>query len=393
MSAGASKSRVFVTGLRGIPDVMGGVETHCHEIYTRITDRNPSLSLTILARSNYVGKKAYVYRDICVVPQPTISSVYFEAIASTFLSVVYAWRHKADILHIHALGPALLTPLARVLGMQVVVTHHGEDFAREKWGPISRFMLRLGERFALTFAHRVIAVSPSIASRLKLEYKQGCNKVEYIPNGAPDFRNHLGSPERVVNSLGLERNGFFLGVGRLVPEKEFHTLIDAFIKARQELPGMKLVIAGDTDFPSSYADHLRNRSDDTIIFLGKQKSPILAALYHCSRCFILPSSHEALAIVALEAVACGATIIASDIPANRNFALPNECYFPLGDADQLASLLKNVPVFPSQAQTAMLKAFNWDHSASQTLQVYMEIAVQTEAAESAISSAENSQFI
>ena len=393
MSAGASETRVYVAGLRGIPHVMGGVETHCQEIYTRIADRNPSLTINILARSNHVGRDSYVYRNIPVISLPTISSVYFEAIASTFLSLVYAWRHKADILHIHAIGPALLAPLAKILGMQVVVTHHGEDYAREKWGPISRFMLRLGERSALIFADRVIAVSPSIASRLKLEYKKASRRVEYIPNGAPDFRAHLGSPERVVNSLGLETNGFFLGVGRLVPEKEFHTLIDAFIKARQDLPDVKLVIAGDTDFPSAYAERLRNRADDTIIFLGKQQSSILAALYYCSRCFILPSSHEALAIVALEAVACGASVIASDITANRNFSLPNECYFQLGDADQLASLLKDVPILPSEAKTEILKAFSWDRSASQTLQIYMEIAAQTKLAESQIQSTENSQLI
>ena len=46
-------------------------------------------------------------------------------------------------MHIHAIGPALLTPMARLLGMKVVFTHHGPDYDRNKWGTAAKTILKL----------------------------------------------------------------------------------------------------------------------------------------------------------------------------------------------------------------------------------------------------------
>ena len=53
------------------------------------------------------------------------ASKNLEAIVHTFLAVLKARQYHADILHIHAIGPGLMVPLARLLGLKVVVTHHG----------------------------------------------------------------------------------------------------------------------------------------------------------------------------------------------------------------------------------------------------------------------------
>lgn len=54
--------------------------------------------------------------------------------------------HSPDIVHIHAIGPSILTPLDRLMGFKVVVTNHGPDYDRQKWGKVAKFMLRLGEK-------------------------------------------------------------------------------------------------------------------------------------------------------------------------------------------------------------------------------------------------------
>ena len=54
-----------------------------------------------------------------------------------------AWT-RPDILHIHSVGPALFTPLARAFGLRVVVTHHLANYENKKWGPAARLVLRLG---------------------------------------------------------------------------------------------------------------------------------------------------------------------------------------------------------------------------------------------------------
>jgi hypothetical protein len=66
------------------------------------------------------------------------------------------------VLHIQAIGPALMAPLARLLGLHVVVTHHGPDYEREKWGRLARMALRAGEAWGMRFSDGRIVISQTI---------------------------------------------------------------------------------------------------------------------------------------------------------------------------------------------------------------------------------------
>jgi glycosyltransferase involved in cell wall biosynthesis len=198
------------------------------------------------------------------------------------------------------------------------------------------------------------------------------DKVAYIPNGAPLFDVPEDVSLATVRGLGLEPGKYVLGVGRLVPEKGFDCLIDAFRKSA--LSDCKLAIVGGSDHDSAYAEKLQEKADSSVLLLGKRPRRTLASLYlHC-RCFVLPSSHEALAIVALEAAACGAPTIMSDITANRNFGLPDSHYFPLDDSDALARLLCDLPHNFASENKRLVKTFSWDDSARLTERLYASLA-------------------
>ena len=119
---------IVVTGTRGIPNVMGGVETHCEHLYPLIVQHGYKVSLT--RRKNYVndGLKEWNGIELIDLYAPKIKA--FEAIVHTFFAIVKAKMIGADLVHIHAIGPALLTPFARLLGMKVVFTSHGSDYER-----------------------------------------------------------------------------------------------------------------------------------------------------------------------------------------------------------------------------------------------------------------------
>lgn len=343
---------------------MGGVESHCEEIYPRILRLNADLDITVIGRRAYAGVDSYSFQGIKVVPLWTLTSMHFEAITSTLLSILYARLKGATVLHIHAIGPAVAAPIARLLGMRVLMTHHGEDFNREKWGRLAKMVLRLGERTAVVWAHHVIAVSPTIEARLKGMFPHLAEKISFVPNGAPIFDLSEQDSLETVRNLSLEPGKYILGVGRLVPEKGFDCLIAAFKKSG--IKDCKLVIAGSSDHDTAYARELLGKASDRIVFLGKRQRPILAALYRHCRCFVLPSSHEALAIVALEAASCGAPILMSDISANRNFGLPETSYFKLNDANALAKLLQTAPAASHEHNKRIIGLFSWDQSAIQT---------------------------
>lgn len=361
--------KIHVTGLRGIPGVMGGVESHCEELLPRVKARNSELDITVLCRAPYVGEGSRTYRGLSLEALPSPRSKSLEAIVATFIAILYAWFHGAHIIHIHAIGPSLLTPLARILGMKVIVTHHGADYERAKWGMFARFVLRLGERSALIWAHRVIAVSPSLAQELEQLFPSQAHKVAYIPNGAPRMPASEADPEATIKALGLDPGNYILGVGRLVPEKGFDDLIDAFLSSHQP-EGRRLVIVGGADHETDYVRSLRAKACDRVIFLGFQPRTVIKCLYENCALFAMPSYHEGLPIAALEAASCTAPMILSDIPANVDLGLSAERYFPVGDTARLARLLESShPAIVAEAEMVR-RRFDWDRSADSTAKLY-----------------------
>lgn len=123
--------KVAVVGTRGFPNVQGGIETHCRELYPRLTAMGADV--TVIRRKPYINDSNRIaefegvrFKDIYA-PR----NKYLETIVHTFFAIIYVRSLKPDILHIHAMGPSLLVPLGRLLGMKIVMTHHGADYNRD----------------------------------------------------------------------------------------------------------------------------------------------------------------------------------------------------------------------------------------------------------------------
>lgn len=325
--------KIVVTGTRGIPNIMGGVETHCEELFPRIARKG--FEVTVIRRKSYVRDTLSSYKGITLSDIETPRKKSLEAIVHTFRAIVRAKRLKANIVHIHAVGPALLTPLARLLGMKVVFTHHGPDYDRDKWGMAAKTALRLGEAAGTLFANEVIVISHVIDDMLIRKY--GRKDCHVIYNGVPspdvtDYPEYFGE-------LGIEQGKYIFAMCRFVPEKNLHHLIEAF--SRTEHRECKLVIAGDSDFEDDYSASLKKYArEQGVVLPGFIKGRKLHALLSHARCFVLPSSHEGLPIALLEAMSYRLPVIVSDIPANLEVGLGQEFYFPLGDRRALARKLQ-----------------------------------------------------
>lgn len=175
--------KIAVVGSRGYPGVIGGVETHCQELYTRMKRLKPEYEIYVLGRSKYLGKKEYEVDDVKMIPLWSADGKHFEAISHTFIAILHArFKIKADVVHVHAIGPGLLVPLARLLGLKVVLTHHGEDYVRSKWNLASKLVLKAGEFCAVSFSNEVIVVGDSLSKKLQKRFG-GSDKIRFIPNG------------------------------------------------------------------------------------------------------------------------------------------------------------------------------------------------------------------
>ena len=360
-----ARPRVCVLGMRGIPGVMGGVESHCEELLPRLAERAPQLEIVALGRAPYIGTDKRNLRGVQIVPLPSPKRQSIETLVSSFLGVLYARRIGAKAVHIHALASGLMAPLAKLLGMKVILTIHGADYQRAKWGRVARTLLRLGERFGVNGANAVICVAPSLTKRLQEAYPKRAQRIVFVPNGAPPLRAE-GDESEVLSRFGLKPGGFLLAVGRLEPGKGFELLIEAFRKSECS---QKLVIVGGAHHEADYAAQLMRAADNRTIFAGTQPREVLAHLYRNTALFVLPSLHEGLPICALEAGSVGCPLLLSDIPGNRDLGLPDTHYFKSEDAESLTAAL-NVSNERYSVTPAMFSTFDWERISATTLAIY-----------------------
>jgi glycosyltransferase involved in cell wall biosynthesis len=375
----SSRLNVCVIGLRGVPGVLGGVESHCEQLLPRLQALSPDYQISVVGRHPYLPAEQFDYKGVTVVPLPAMRSKYFEAISNTALAVLYArFSRHARLLHIHNIGPALFGPMARLLGMKLIVTYHSRNYEHAKWNRIARTILRLGERCTVAAAHKVIVISRSMTDDLKRRYPRAAAKFVFVPNGATEFPEPAdGDEERaLLDRFGLERGRYILAVGRLVPEKSFHTLIEAFKPAYVDFKqgaDCKLAIAGKADHEDAYSRAVLAEADDRVCFTGFQGQRELGILYRNASLFVLPSTHEGLPLAALEAASLGVPVLLSDIQPNLDIDLPAECYFPVGDVEALRRKILQPHETYRIDHEGIARRFDWSLVARQTKDIYADV--------------------
>jgi glycosyltransferase involved in cell wall biosynthesis len=363
---------VMMLGLRGFPGVQGGVEAHAERLCPVLTKLG--CRVEVIVRSTYMQRlRDGHWQGVRYLRLWSPKSGALETIVHSFLGVLVASWHRPDVLHIQAIGPALMAPLARMLGLRVVVTHHGPDYDREKWGRLARWALRAGEVFGMRFAHKRIVISRAVRNLVRDRYDLETN---LIPNGAdlPELPNTTGTLER----FGLTPHRYVLIVSRLVPEKRHKDLIAAFASAK--LNGWKLAVVGAFDHRDAYGLAVSRFVDatDGAIMTGFQTGLPLSELYAHAGMFVLPSSHEGLPIALIEALSYGLPVIASDIPAHLEIGLDQRHYFRSGDVLSLANRMEYFAQIPwpkdlqERTRRWVTDLYNWRSAAEQTLRTYCE---------------------
>lgn len=355
--------KICAIGLRGIPDVMGGIESHCQQLYPKMVKQGAKV--TVLARSPYVKEKRFNFEGVEVISVWALRHKLLETFLHTFIAIIYARLFvRPDIVHLHAVGPAIFTPLARLLGMKVMVTHHGADYDRQKWSPFAKKVLRFGEKMGIMYGNAILVVGRTLTERLKLRFPEDSDKIQYVPNGMlPKFAEDVCDSYLPID-LGLQPGNYVLAVGRLVPEKGFHDLVQAYKNSKVSEP---LVIVGDADHIDEYASTLLTSRSEKVIFAGRRSGSELHALFKYAQVFVLPSYHEGLPIVALEAISAGTPVLLSDIPPNKDIEAKSDSYFPVGDTDKLSNKLNNLTSLDLNLnQQSFLSRFDWGNIAETT---------------------------
>lgn len=369
--------RIAVIGTKGLPARQGGIEHHCQELYSRVVKQGHSVD--IFARASYIdlasSKKPYYSNGVRVIPLPCPGWRGADAIVCSVLGAIAACIFRYDIVHFHAIGPALFSWLPKLLSpAKVVVTCHGLDWSRTKWGRLSTKLLRLGEGIAVRASDELIVVSEHLGAYFWGKYGKDTT---YIPN-APATYAEPDSGFAFGRSLGLQKGNYILFVGRLVPEKRPELLIQAFQSLKPL--GWQLVLVGSSSDTNRFTLQLTEltHDDPDIIFTGQLVGVQLAEVVRGAGLFVLPSDVEGLPLVILEAMHQGVPVIASNIPIHRALIGKDRgVLFETGDVESCIDALEwsinrpqRMQLFAQNARKFVRANFDWEDITSATLRLF-----------------------
>jgi glycosyltransferase involved in cell wall biosynthesis len=372
--------KIAVIGTKGLPAKQGGIEHYCAEVYPRMVAQGHSVDL--FARSSYTDFSwfdRYDFQGVRVITLPGLNLKGLDAFVSSALGAIAASGKHYDIIHFHALGPALFSGLPRIVSSsRVVVTCQGLDWQRAKWGNISSRLIKMGEKAAVRFAHGMIVVSKDLQSYFLQTYGR---ETVYIPNAPASYAE--SDPDfSYGTSLGLSQGRYILYLGRLVPEKRGDLLIEAFQSLKPA--GWKLVFAGGNSDTTSFASKLLDMAAGSpdVVFAGELRGSRLAEIVRGAGLFVQPSDLEGLPLSMLEGMREGIPVLASDIPPHQQLIGDERgILFKTGDVESCLHLLdwavhhpQELEVMAKKAQKYVEDNYNWDHITSENLKLYTEIS-------------------
>lgn len=377
MSNIKTQKNIAMFGHKRIPSREGGVEIVVEQLSTRMVQLKNNVVCYNrkghhVSDSDYDLQKIKEYNGVKIKSVLTIDKKGLSAVTSSFFAAVRCAFSKADVVHIHAEGPAFMTPLLKLFKKRVVVTVHGLDWQRDKWSEgFAAKYIKAGEKMAVKYADEIIVLSKRVQSYFMDTYNR--NTV-YIPNGVN--KPNLVQANLINKKFGLTKDSYVLFLGRLVPEKGVHLLIDAFKQVKTD---KKLVIVGGTSDTDEYVTQIKKlaQDDDRIIFAGFQQGEMLEEFYSNAYLYTLPSFLEGMPLSLLEAMSYSNCCVVSDIDECTEVVQDKACIFKKGDVDSLKEMLQQlcddedtVNKFKCDSQQFVLSKYNWDSVVEQTLKLY-----------------------
>ena len=360
--------RIAMIGQKGLPATYGGIERHVEEIGRRIAHNGHRVD--VFCRFHYTTSGG-PYHAMHLLRRPSLRTKHFDTATHVSWCTAEAMLRRYDIVHFHALGPSLFAGLPRITGSRTVVTVHGLDWQRQKWGKLAAWFLRQCEGPAAHFPNRTIVVSKTLREHFRSHHH--CDAV-FIPNGTNLLPRR---PPKKILQLGLTPGKYVLFVGRLVPEKGVHFLCEAF----QRIPSdMKLALAGGQSFSEDYVREIKRYESDRIRLLDYVFGEGLEELWSNAYMVVQPSTVEGLSIALLEAMSYGRCVLLSDIPENMEVAEDCAVSFKSQDVDDLTAKLSRlmndpaeVRAYEAKARDHILKHYSWDTVAQNTETLYREL--------------------
>ena len=377
MGNNTKKLRSCMFGHKRIPSREGGIEVVVEELSTRMVKLGHQVTCYNrgghhVSGKEFDGERLHEYKGVKLKTVPTINRKGLTAVSSSFFAALASAFGRYDVVHIHAEGPAAMCWIPKLFGKRVVVTIHGLDWQWEKWknGFGSKY-IHLGEKMAVKFADEIIVLSKGVQEYFQKTYGR---KTLFIPNGVN--RPVLRKADLIKNKFGIDKDGYVLFLGRIVPEKGLRYLIEAYKELHTD---KKLVIAGGSSDTDDFMQEIQTLAtgDDRIIFTGFVAGQALEELYSNAYLYLLPSDLEGMPLSLLEAMSYGNCCVVSDIAECSEVVEDKAVTFQKSNVQDLKEKLQRlcddpatVQKYKNEAADFICSKYNWDEITQKTLEVY-----------------------
>lgn len=376
-----TKLSIAMLGHKHMLSREGGIEIVVKELATRLSARGHDV--TVYDRKTHHVSGADIdrvdeYQGVRIIPVWTLDKKGLAAMTS---SLSAAWRASwsdANVVHIHAEGPAATAPLIKFIwwirrkrGRRIIVTIHGLDWQRAKWGGFATKYIKFGEKQAVKHADEIVVLSRGVQEYFSSTYNRD---TVFIPNGVA---HPTSQPAQLITEKwGLEKDSYVLFLGRIVPEKGLRYLIEAWKDVNTD---KRLVIAGGSSDTADFMEELKQMSvgDNRIIFTGFQQGRVLEELYSNSYIYVLPSDLEGMPLSLLEAMSYENCCLVSDIDECVEVVEDKAAVFKKSDVSSLRETLqkllddpKRVAEYKNSAAEYICGKYNWDEVVDRTLELY-----------------------
>lgn len=252
---------------------------------------------------------------------------------------------------------------------------------------IKNIFYRLIIKRAVRRAKKIIAVSNYTKQDIINQFSVEPNKVLVTLEGVATlsgkadtiFTKNLSTKKTLTNYCILEP--YLLYIGNAYPHKNLESLVRVFINLRRQIPAMKLVLVGKSDyFYDRLKDYVKALRAKGIIFPGYVPDRDLDILFKRALAYVFPSKYEGFGLPPLEAMARGCPVVSSQATCLPEILGQAALYFdPANEADMYASLLtiiKNDKLRQELVSRGyeQVKKYNWQICAQQTKKIYEQVA-------------------
>ena len=370
--------KIAMLGHKRIPSREGGIEIVVEELATRMAQLGHDVTCYNRKGKHVMDKNIEEnhlneYKGVHIKPVFTIDKRGLSAMSASFFASIKAAFSKVDVVHFHAEGPCATLWIPKLFGKRCIATIHGLDHQRAKWGKLASTYIMMGEKCAVKYADEIIVLSKGVQEYFLKTYGR---KTVFIPNGVN--KPKIVEPNLIQQKFKLNKDDYILYLGRIVPEKGIHYLIEAYNQIKTE---KKLVIAGGSSDTDEYFEKLKEmaKNNKNIIFTGFVQGQILDELYSNAYIYCLPSDLEGMPLSLLEAMSYGNCCLVSDIEECTSVIEDKAHIFNKSDIqslkDKIQELLdkpKLVQGYKSESTYYICNKYNWDNIVNQTLILYKE---------------------